>query len=127
MPSPYGRSRSASTYYEHAGAPDHYIIDWVGLPPIGARAAETRSLGDYLDIQARYHKVLAGYSDHPVAMTMATGRRSVLHSGPEQTQLDDGTRLSDLGLIGSLSRSERRFGAIAAAALAGWLAWKKWG
>lgn len=60
MPSPYGRSRSASTYYQYGGVPQHYVLEWEGLPPGSSRAAESRALGNY------YHG-------------------SILHSGPESS------------------------------------------
>ena len=77
MPSPYG-SRSAATYYQHAGAPQHYVWNWEGLPPGPTRAGETRELGDlgdcaangdYIDVTATFHKSL-GATDYPVAMSM---------------------------------------------------------
>lgn len=102
MPSPYGMKRSADSYYQYAGSPQHYILNWTGMPEPGTRAGETRGLGDY-----------------PVSMSMASGRRSVLHSGTEQTHIYDG-----LGQFG-LSRNEKRFLVIAGAGIAGYLLWKK--
>lgn len=118
MPSPYG-SRSASSYYQHAGAPHHYTLEWEGMPPGPTWAAETRGLGcdgDYIDVTATFHKSLG---DYPVAMSMEAGRRSILHSGPEQTHIYDG-----LGVFG-LSRNEGRLLMVVGIGLAGWLAWKQ--
>jgi hypothetical protein len=62
MPSPFGSSRSATMYYQHAGVPYHYLLNWTGMPVPGPRGAESVALGDgdYFDIQARYHKALSG-------------------------------------------------------------------
>lgn len=112
MPSPYG-SRSASTYYQHPGVPRRYVADWTGMPFPGARAAESRALGaegDYLDIiaTARFHKELG---DYPVSMSMESGRRSILHSGPEKS-------------LGALSHNEKRLLLIGGAGLALFFAYK---
>lgn len=120
MPSPYGSKRSASTYYQHAGAQRHYTFNWDGLPPGPTHAGETRGLGDdgdsdYLDITATYHKSLG--DSYPVAMSAEAARRSILHSGPEQTHIHD-----SLGIFG-LSRNENRLLIVAGIGLAGYLAW----
>lgn len=118
MPSPYG-SRGASSYYQHAGMPTHYVYDWSGMPQGSERGAESRALGDYLDITARFHKDLSGV-DYPVSMSMESGTRSVLHSGPEQTHIYDSAPL------GALSDNEKKFGIITLAGIAGFFIWKKY-
>lgn len=124
MPSPYGYGRSASMYYQYGGVPRHYEYDWTGMPPEGVRAAETRSLGaDYFDIAAaaRFHKDLGSY---PVAMSMESGRRSILRGGPEQTHLNDEAPPKQLGDFLGLSRNEKRFLVIAALAGGAFYLWK---
>lgn len=100
MPSPFGSRRGPSTYYEYGGSPHHYDYNWKGMPAPGYRAAETRALGDW-----------------PVAMTMESGRKSLLHSGPEQNALG----------AAQISRNEKYLLIAGAVGLAGYLAWKKWG
>ena len=112
MPSPFGQRRGPNTYYEYGGTPHHYIYNWTGMPMPGTRAAETLALGHY--------------PDYPVAMTLETGRRSVLHSGPEQTHLIDAFPGSGLGAA-LLSRNERRLLIGVGLAGAAYLAWRKWG
>ena len=99
--------------------PRHYILNWEGLPPGPTRAAETRALGcdNYLDVTATAH-LRKSLGDYPVAMSMQSGRNSVLHSGPEQTHLIDG-----LGVFG-LSRNEQRLAVVAGLGVAGFLAWR---
>ncbi len=96
----YGYSRGADFYYSHAGFPHSYSYNWKGLADMasGSRA----SLGEW-----------------PVSMTMETGRKSVLHSGPEQTRLND-------GLSGgfSLSESEKSLAKVGAFAAAAYLLWR---
>jgi len=125
MPSPFGYRRGPSTYYEHAGAPQAYAYDWDGMPMGSQRAAETRALGgDYLDILARFHKDLGDYDvDYPVSMSQYGKRRSILHSGPEQTHIHD----APLGFFGQMSDNEKRLLYIGGAALLGWFLWKKKG
>ncbi len=125
MPSPYGQNRSAASYYEYGGVPRHYILNWDGLPPGPTRAAETRGLGcdgegDYIDVVATAH-LHKSLGDYPVAMSLESGTRSILHSGPEQTKLYDGLGLFDL------SRNEQRLAVVAGLGLAAYFAWKKWG
>ena len=108
MPSPFGRRRGPSTYYEYGGTPHHYDYNWKGMPAPGFRAAETRALGNYVE--------------YPVAMSLQTGQRSVLHSGPEQTHIHD----APLGQA-QLSRMEKHALWIAGLGIAGYFAWRKWG
>jgi len=90
------------------------------MPPGGTRAAEARALGgDYLDISARFHKDLGAYEDYPVAMSMEGARRSVLHSGPEQSRIYDG-----LGFFGAMSSNEKRLAMLGGAAVVGYFAWQ---
>ena len=81
---------------------------------------------DFIDVkaQAHLHKELGNYTTHPVSMSMQSGRRSVLHTGPEQSHLYDALP-PGLGQFG-LSRNEKRLvvgGAIVAAL---YWAWKKY-
>lgn len=127
MPSPYGSKRSANSYYQHAAVAQHYNYNWDGIPPGPTRAAETRGLGclgcdeDYVDITATFHKSLGSLGDYPVSMSMEGGRKSVLHSGPEQTRIYDA-----MGIFG-LSDNENRLALIAGLGLAGYIAWKMLG
>lgn len=118
----------ASTYYHFGALPRRYVADWRGVPQPGARAAETLALGadgDYLDITARFHKELGDYDiDYPVTMSAQHGRRSILHSGPEQTKIYDGPTPAELGFFGQMSRNEKRLMLLAGAGLVGFLAWK---
>ncbi len=118
----------ASTYYHHGAAPRHYVADWQGVPQPGSRAAETLALGedgDYIDITARFHKELGNYDiDYPVSMSAQYGRRSILHSGPEQTKIYDGKTPIELGFYEQMSSNEKRFILLIGIGIAGFLAWK---
>lgn len=64
--------RGADFYYSHAAFPRAYDYNWKGIAPMasGSRAS------------------LNGWEQgYPVAMSIDERRRSVLHSGPEQTRL----------------------------------------
>jgi hypothetical protein len=54
-------------------------------------------------------------------MSMEGGRKSILHSGPEQTRIHDA-----MGVWG-LSDNENRLALIAGLGLAGYIAWKMLG
>ncbi len=95
MPSPFGRNRSADTYYQHAGAGRHYVWDWTGLPAGPTWAAESRALGDHLESQGP----------------------SVLHSGPEQSRIYNG--------LNGFSSNQKRLALVAGLSVAGWLIWKR--
>jgi hypothetical protein len=141
MPSPYGQSRSAASYYQYGGVPRHYVYNWEGGPPPASRAAETRALGtlgalgalgslgthrlgDSIDIAATavYHKDLSGY---PVAMSMASGQSSLLHSGPEQSHVHKAPphKAPSMGAFG-LSQNETRLAMAAALGVVGYIGWK---
>lgn len=129
--------------YEAVGAAGDDYIDVV------AQAHLHKSLGDEGDVDAdamARHYSMDGYDAEedarmaklardyatadagkyptwPVAMTMETARRSVRHSGPEQTQLYDGR--PSLGFFGAMSDNEKRALMLVAVAGAGYLFWKQ--
>lgn len=118
----------ASTYYHHGAFPRRYVADWRGVPQPGSRAAERLALGadgDFIDITAKFHKELGGYDiDYPVLMSAHYGRRSILHSGPEQTRIYDGETPIELGFFGQMSRNEKRLMFLAGIGITGFLTWK---
>lgn len=131
--SPFGEKRSAAIYYEYGGVPHHYVAQWTGMPQPATRGAgETRSLGrylptgaDFLDVSATFHKELSDYDiDYPVSVSMEAARRSILHSGPEQTRIHDQPTPPELGFFGEMSRNEKKLALVGGIALAGWLAWR---
>jgi hypothetical protein len=75
------------------------------MPMAPSWAGETRGLGDY-----------------SVAMTMASGRHSLLNSGIEQSQIYDSVR----GGLGAMSRSEKKYLTLAVLGVAGFFIWKKY-
>lgn len=77
-------------YYGHAAYPRAYAWNWRGVPQGSQRGAVSRGLGHY--------------DTFPVSMSEESGRRSVLHAGPEQTHIHDAPN----GL-GKLSDNERRY------------------
>lgn len=117
-----------STYYHYGASPRRYVADWRGVPQPGSRAAERLALGaegDYIDITARFHKELGNYDiDYPVSMSAHHGRRSILHSGPEQTKIYDGDTPIELGFFGQMSRNEKMLAFTAVLGIAGFLIWK---
>jgi len=101
-------------YYQHAGSPSHYVWNWDGLPPGPTHSAEQRELsGDYIDVTATFHKSLG---DYPVAMSLMSGKKSILHSGPEQTHIYDGLGAFDKG---------QKLALLAGVGIVGYLLWKK--
>jgi hypothetical protein len=137
MPAP-AAMRSASQAeladFEPAGPMHAYeVIQAAGDDYIDvvARAQFHKTLGDTEDqgdtdaasMVEAYKKADAGkYPTWPVAMTMESARRSVRHSGPEQTQLDD--EVSSLGFFGAMSDNEKRALVMVAIAGAGYLFWR---
>ena len=118
MPSPYGRRRQADMYYEHAEDRRGSTSNWTGMPLTGGRAGETRGLGedgDYIDVTATLHKHLG---DWDVQESAFAGRRSMRHSGVEQTHLNDG-----MGAFG-LSRNENRLAIVAVVGVAAYFAFQ---
>jgi len=85
----------------------------------GYRGAESRALGDYLDVTARFHKDLGADQYYPVSMTEGPYSMSARHSGLEQTKIYDG-----LGFFGQMSNNEKRLAVLGGAALGGFLLWK---
>lgn len=113
----------SSLHYRYGGEGQSYAWNWRGLPMYPTRAAESRELagsddpelGDYINVTATYQKTLG---DYPVAMSLQSGRQSVLHSGPEQTHIHDG-----LGIFEGYSIA-KKVALVAGVGGAAYLAWK---
>lgn len=135
-------------YYRFGYQGPDYMVNWNGMPR-GSHSASVEELGDYLDVgvTAHYHRDMGGLGDTwPVRGSAFTGRQSVRHSGPEQSRLADGQGGGLSGYVATgccsscaaggpcasggildLSKSEKQFTMVAAAAVLGFLAWKTWG
>lgn len=132
MPSPFGRRRGPSMYYQYGGMPYSYAANWDGMPSPSTRSAEARGLGaddDYIDVQFQGHlrKSLGDYETYPVALTSETGEKSVLHQ-VDQSHLYDAPPwqgLQGLGFFGTLSKNEKTLALVLAVGIGGYLFLKK--
>lgn len=111
MYGPYGKN--ASMYYGHAAYPRAYAWNWRGMPMPGQRGAVSRGLGEY--------------PTFPVSMSAESGRRSVLHSGPEQTHIYDapyGSHLAGIPVYDNLSNNEKLAVKVVGAAVVGYFGYQ---
>ena len=113
-------------YYQYAASPRGYNYNWRGVAmPSSTPGAYASGLGNY-----------------PVSMSLVSGRRSVLHSGPEQGKLSMGDATLEAlakaaagGGAGAttqkqqkaaqFSRNEKRAFVILGVAAVGYFLWKK--
>jgi hypothetical protein len=109
--------------YYHGPYPIPHMSMWNGWPQRAARSGEMRDLGDFFEVQARYHRDMSGYETpvYAVSQTHQTpgAPLSVFHDGMEQTRLDN-----SLGLF-QLSDSEKQFGILLAAGALAYFFWKR--
>lgn len=102
---PYGRRRSSDVYYQFGANPIVYVAQWNGMPQPSVRRVGLGSA-------PTYH--------------VSLGPRSVLHSGPDQSPIDDSAwPKAALGIFEGLSKNEKRLGVAVAAVAAAWYFWKK--
>lgn len=95
-------------FYQFGGESIAFAGRWNGYSMPSYRAAENRALS----------------GTYPTALTQ-NGGYSLLSTGPERAQLNDGPSAALSGIL-SLSDNEKTLAIVAGVAVAGFVGWKLW-